>query len=163
MAPSVAPLVKHLAVLPTYKVHKLGTALLLHGPEHYRFLHHYEKRLLDILEASLPIAGGEINTLAPRQLPLSPEAKHLYINFHNAIEKELIGAFQCIRGFANKAPEHAIRLAAVLQLIENLECESIDVGHMANGIEITKHYLSESLRLVDAGQSDTQLTLAGVY
>jgi hypothetical protein len=120
----------------------------------------YESRLTEILQARLPLADGQKNALAPRQLSLSPEAKILYIRFHNAVEKELAASLQDIRGFANKAPEHAVRLAAVLQLAESLDCESIDVGHMANGIDITKHYLGESLRMLDAGQTDTQLTLA---
>jgi len=120
----------------------------------------YEKRLTEILAGHLPIADRQRNALTPRQLPLSAEAKRLYIRFHDAVEKELAGTFQCIRGFANKAAEHAVRLAAVLQLVENLQCESIDVNHMANGIDITKHYLSESLRIFDAGQEDPQLTLA---
>lgn len=122
----------------------------------------YTARILEILETPLLLAEGKQNELKPRLLPLSPEAKQLWITFHDAIEKKLIdgGQFASIRGLANKAPEHSARLAGVLALVEHLQCSAISLKHMQAGIELTNHYLNEALRLFEAGAIDPDLSLA---
>ena len=49
----------------------------------------YNKRLLDILETPLPLAEGTQNELEPRDLHLNPQAKHLWVKFHDHIERQL--------------------------------------------------------------------------
>ncbi len=67
---------------------------------------------------------------------------------------------EAIRGLANKLPEHAARLAAVLALVEDLNVPAITGQHLAAGIKLAEHYAGEALRLFQAGRSDPDLLLA---
>lgn len=122
----------------------------------------YWRRIDDILHTPKPLAEGKRNELEPRTLTLAPEAKRLWTAFHDHVETRLGegGQFAPIRGFANKAAEHAARLAGVLTLVEDLNAPNIPIRHMQSGLELTNHYLTESLRLFNAGATDPDLELA---
>lgn len=105
--------------------------------------------------------------LRPRILPLTDNAKALWIEFYNEVERGLASEYATIKGFAGKAPEHAIRLAAVLHLFgdpERLEqegvqnigprCEAITQHGMAYGIALARYYLAQHLRLQTARPSE---------
>jgi len=122
----------------------------------------YNTRLLDILRADLPIAPGTRNELAPRQLPLDPGAKRLWVAFHNHVEHQL-GDEQPlapIRGLGSKAAEHTLRIAGVLTLADDLAASEINGEHLKGGIALVQFYLTEALRLVDAGTANSDLILA---
>ncbi len=57
--------------------------------------------------------------------------------------------FQTLRSPANKLPEHAARLAAVLVLVREIDSREITPEAMDAGIELAQHYAAEALRLVD--------------
>jgi Protein of unknown function (DUF3987) len=121
----------------------------------------YGARLLNILE--LPLPEGERSELVPRELELSADAVKLWIAFHDHIEsnlKEEGGELWPIRGLANKLPEHAARLAAVLTLVEDINAAAVDDINMRRGIELAEHYASEALRLFEAGLANVELVLA---
>jgi hypothetical protein len=122
----------------------------------------YGARVLSILETPLPLALGKLNELAPRQIALNPDAKKLWIGFHDHVEMHLGEGkiFAPIRGFANKAAEHAARIAGVLALVEDLHRRSISKRSMEAGIALCEFYLSEALRLFEAGACDPDLVLA---
>ncbi|QLA16372.1 DUF3987 domain-containing protein [Desulfolutivibrio sulfoxidireducens] len=122
----------------------------------------YGARLLDILETPLPLADGERNELDPPRLKLAPDAKASWIRFHNYIEAHLGdgGAFAPIRAFANKAPEHAARLAGILTLVDDIRAKEIPLAKLVAGIELAKHYLAEALRLYHSGATDPDIELA---
>ena len=94
--------------------------------------------------------------------PLSASAKRLWVAFHDHVERQLgdEGPLAPVRGFANKAAEHAARLAGVLTLVDNLAAAEINAAHMQAGITLAQFYLTEALRLVDAGATDQDLLLA---
>src|SRR6185295_4257432 len=96
-------------------------------PETDGDLKRYGARLLDILETPLPLASGKANELAPRALPLSPEARRLWSAFADHVEKSIApnGELERVRGLANKLPEHAARLAAVLALVRDIDSGEI--------------------------------------
>ena len=149
--------------LVTYPASTAGTRLyreitLRDEPE----LKRYGARLLSILETELPVAEGARNELNPRELLLSPEAKRIWIAFHNAVEKQLAdgGALASIRGLANKAPEHAARLAGVLALVDDLHCQAVGLDFIQSGIKLVQHYLNEALRLFNAAAISPELILA---
>ena len=50
-------------------------------------------------------------------------------------------------GIANKLPEHAARLAAVLTLTRDIRAETIGGAEMKAGIVIAQYYAGEALRL----------------
>jgi hypothetical protein len=121
----------------------------------------YFEHMRALLETPLPLAGSE-EGLAPRSLPLSPQAKQLFRRFHDATETQLAthGALVPVKAFASKAAEHAVRLVAVLALVEDLEAQEIAVDAMKRGIQLADYYLQEALRLVCLSSVDAQLTLA---
>ena len=122
----------------------------------------YHTRVTGLLKTTLPLASGRPNELAPRPLRLAPAAQTLWTQFHDHVEGQLAdGApLASIRGFANKAAEHAARLAGVLSLFDNLATSAIDKAHMEAGIALCQFYLTEALRLFDAASTDPNIVLA---
>lgn len=114
----------------------------------------YGARLLEILERPLPLAKGTHNELEPRSLALSPEARRAWIAFHDDVEPRLAagGEFEPVRGLANKLPEHAARIAAVLTLVEDVESGEVGLAKMEDGIALARHYAAEAIRLFGASR-----------
>jgi hypothetical protein len=119
----------------------------------------YGARLLDILELPLPLLN---TTLVPRALPLSAEARRLWIGFYNHVERRVVsgGELEPARGLANKLPEHAARLAAVLTLVRDIHAAEIACAEMQAGIELAQHYVTEALRQLGASRISGELRLA---
>jgi hypothetical protein len=126
-----------------------------------RAMKRYGARLLDILELSLPLLPDG-QTLSPRELLLSSEARPLWIAFYNHIETLVIsgGELEAVRGLANKLPEHAARLAAVLTLVRDVDARVIASTEMQAGIELAQHYAAEALRLFGVSRINGDLRLA---
>jgi hypothetical protein len=122
----------------------------------------YNARLLEILRAALPTAPGTRNELAPRQMPLHPGAKRVWVAFHNHIERQLGDEqpLNLIRAFGSKAAEQALRLAGVLTLVDDVAASEVDPEHMKAGITLVQFYLTEALRLVEAGATAPDLLMA---
>lgn len=70
------------------------------------------------------------------------------------------GVLEPIRGLANKAAEHAARLAGVLAVIENPDCVEISLAQVQAGIDLMDYYLTEALRVQSVGIGDPVLRLA---
>jgi hypothetical protein len=119
----------------------------------------YGARLLNILEEPLPLARGTQNELTPRVLPLSPEARCLWIGFYHHVEQRIQpgGELDPVRGLANKLPEHAAKLAAVLTLVRDINAGEVARAEMESGIALAQHYAVEALRLFDASRVSGQL------
>lgn len=119
----------------------------------------YSAVMMKLLVAPLTLKEGALNELAPRDLSLDHEAKRIWIAYHDAIERELVdtGKLAQIRGLANKAPEHASRIAAVLALVDDLGCSAISARWMKSGIALVTHYLNEAMRLYEAGAADPEI------
>lgn len=130
-------------------------------PESDAAIKRYGARLLSILETPFPLAEGRANELRPRVLPLAPKARAAWVAFADHIERLIApdGPLAPIRGLANKLPEHAARLAAVLALTDDLNAPEVAERHVAVGIELAQHYASEALRLADEGKTDPDLRL----
>ncbi|HSW70385.1 MAG TPA: YfjI family protein, partial [Gammaproteobacteria bacterium] len=122
----------------------------------------YISRLNEIFKTPLALVEGKQNELSPRRLKISDEAKKLYIKYHDQIEENVgdSGTLNIVRGFANKAPEHALRLAGIIALFQNIQCVEIETEAMTAGIELATHYLNEALRLHNSSTLDPDITLA---
>ena len=131
---------------------------LLNTPELLR----YFARMMDILEAELPIKQDTQNQLLPRQISLEPDAKSIWIAFHDHVEGLCIGGAELspIKGFAAKAAEHAARLAGMLALVDDLSIKAIHKQHIESGIELSQFYLGEALRLFHSAAEHPDLELA---
>jgi Protein of unknown function (DUF3987) len=109
----------------------------------------FGRRLATIIRAQLPM-DEETRALKPKRLGMSPMAARLWWAFYNEME-DRIGKgkdLEDVRGFANKLPEQAARIAAVLAVFQHgLKVEEIEDEMLANGITIARYYLSEAVRL----------------
>jgi hypothetical protein len=126
-------------------------------------LKRYGARLLVILETPLPLASGKTNELVPRPLPLSLKARKLWSDFADHVERAVApnGDLETVRALANKLPEHAARLAAVLTLVRNIDAGEIANAEMQAGIKLAEHYAAEALRLFGVSRISRDLRLAG--
>jgi hypothetical protein len=129
------------------------------SPDDDAVIKHYGARLLEILEQPLPLVAGMRNELAPRTLPLSQEARRLWIAFHDHVEKRLGagGELEPVRGLANKLPEHAARIAAVLTLVADIKAGEVGASEMEAGIALAQHYTAEAMRLFGASRVSGEL------
>jgi hypothetical protein len=129
------------------------------SPDSDTALKRYGARLLEILERPLPLAPGTRNELAPRTLPLSSEAESLSTAFHDHVERRLGtgGELEPVCGLANKIPEHATRIAAVLTLVDNIEAGEVASAEMEAGILLAQYYAAEAMRLFGASRVSGEL------
>lgn len=95
-------------------------------------------------------------------ISLTEEAKEEWIRFHDAVEVQLgeHGELAPIRAFANKAAEHALRLAAILTLYHDIDAEWIELEYVKRGILLATFYLVEALRISQMGVEYKYLELA---
>jgi hypothetical protein len=111
----------------------------------------YTHRLSSMLQSAPKTRAGDDRALDPPEIECDPEARALWIAFHDEIEAEIADGnpLAPIRAFAAKLGEHAARLAGVLTIYEarDLKPASIGGSAMANGITLARHYASEALRL----------------
>ncbi len=119
----------------------------------------YQARLGEMLAAKVPMREGE---LQPRRLELSFSAAAIWSDFTDETERALGpgGALEPIKGFANKLPEHAARMAGVLELAANGETELIGHGSIEKGIALARFYAGEALRLFHAGSIPPEIVQA---
>ena len=131
-------------------------------PESRAKLVRYEQQMYGILQQPLPLADGNPNEVAPRILRLSNDARTMLINFADQIEEQLgpDGELKPISGLANKLPEHATRLAAVLTMFADPDAKQICVEAVENAIKLTRHYADEALRLFAGAKIDAKLRQA---
>jgi hypothetical protein len=132
------------------------------SPESDAAVRRYCARLMEVSERLPPLAPGTRNELVPRTLPLAPEARWLWVAFHDHVEERLGpgGELEPVRGLANKLPEHATRIAAVLTLVEDIEASELGSAQMEAGIALAEHYAIEALRLFGASRVNDDLRLA---
>ncbi|HUC60422.1 MAG TPA: YfjI family protein [Alphaproteobacteria bacterium] len=122
----------------------------------------YTNHLLRILAVPPRMRASSPHALDCRPLPLSPVAKARWIVFHDDVERRLTedGELRPISGLAAKLPEHAVRIAGVLALVDDVGVAEIDAAHMEAGIELARHYGREARRLFSEVKVDPQVSLA---
>lgn len=88
------------------------------APANWPALAAFNRRIAVILEQPAPI--DEEGALTPPLLPLTAEAKAVWVAFHDTIEAELAsgGELYDVRDVASKTADNAARLAALFQIFE---------------------------------------------
>ncbi|MEL7029873.1 MAG: DUF3987 domain-containing protein, partial [Pseudomonadota bacterium] len=150
-------------ILVAHPASLAGTRLFREaGPDTEARLRDYDHQLEFILNRPLPIQEGTRNVLTPRVIALDSDARGLAIAFSDSVERKLgiDGEYAAIRGFASKALEHAIRIAAVIAYFENPDVEALTAEDLSRGIELCNFYLSEALRLFGEVAPSPSLILA---
>ncbi len=131
-------------------------------PESAEALKRYSARILSILERPAPLVHDTQNELEPRVLPFNRHAVQAWRDFADHVERLLAPGkpFEPIRGFANKLPEHAARIAAVLTLVDDLHASFISCETFERAIVLAEYYAREALRLFDTGSASPELRRA---
>jgi Protein of unknown function (DUF3987) len=148
-------------LLVTFPESTIGTRLSrVQKPENDGAIRRYGARLLAILEKPYPLGAGKQNELEPRALRLSLEAARHWQAYVDHIEGQLGSELESVRGLANKAPEHAARLAAVLTLTDDIGAGEVTGRAMEAGIELVDFYCIEGVRLAGMSKVSVDLKLA---
>ena len=131
-------------------------------PASLNALEQFNKRLSEILDFKLPLNHNCTNELKPRLITLTPEANDLYECYADHIESKMGvgGELESIRGFANKLPEHALRIGATIALFSDINTEVLNFECLKQAIELSDFYANELLRLRDEGMIDPKIIIA---
>jgi hypothetical protein len=107
-------------------------------------------------------SAGTHNALAPRRLEFDMAAKSQWLGYADHVERMLAPGKRLdpIRGFANKLPEHAARIAGVLAFVDDPKCITISRDVLDRAIKITDFFTTEALRLFEAGSCSPELRQA---
>ncbi len=113
----------------------------------------YNERLRDLLQTQPRMREGAPGELDPDTLTISLEAHDLLVAFYNEVEEQVgpDGEYRVIKALANKAMEHAARLAGVLTVFEGVDT-SISADTMRRGCDLARFYLREALRIKGVGR-----------
>lgn len=127
----------------------------------------YCAQIATILQTPLPrktdpVTGQPTNELMPRHLTVAPDGKVKWIHFHDWVQEHLRpdGIFRPISGIAAKAAEQALRLAATLAMVDDLNVPAITLEHVKNGIVLARFYLTEALRIFHTAKTNPDLLIA---
>jgi len=135
-------------------------------PANWPHLAAFHRRIAAILDQPAPI--DEDGALTPPMLPLTPEAKAAWVEYHDAIESELAsgGELYDVRDVASKSADNAARLAALFQMFEGAG-GAIGADAFEGASRITAWHLHEARRffgelalpaeLADAARLDSWL------
>ena len=143
-----------------------GARPFTEAPANWPSLAVFHRRIAAILDQPAPI--DEEGALQPIAIPLSPEAKAAWVQFHDAIESELSsgGELYDVRDVASKIADNAARLAALFQMFE-YGIGAVSYDAFEGAARIAAWHLTEARRffgelalpveLADAARLDTWL------
>ena len=122
----------------------------------------YHRRIQSIFERHPTLLLDSRNELDPRVLCFAPDAAKAWREYADHVQRLLAPEqpFEAIRGFANKLPEHAARIAAVLMLVDDIDAPHIDRETFERAVRLAEYYTREALRLFEAGYASPELRQA---
>jgi hypothetical protein len=131
-------------------------------PECAPVLRAYMDTMLVLLTRAPVMAPNTRDVLDPPIMTLTPDARTMWVGFHNAVESDLRPGRELhpIRAFGAKMGEHAGRLAAVLSVYGDPDAMEVGGEAMACGITLAQHYAAEMLRLQGGASISPDLRLA---
>lgn len=146
--------------LPCWPESTQGTRFYKPAPTGWPNLSRFNARILDILSKDLPI--NEEGDLKPHELPLTAEARQIWIEFYNHIESMLSdgGAYEDFRDIASKTADNAARLAAIFQIMDDFYSKVVETDYMRAGVVIAEWYLTEARRLWGEISTSEELSAA---
>lgn len=108
----------------------------------------YWQRIHGLLAMPAAMKPGTRNELDPRTLMLAPNAKALWIEVINHIERDLRDVFQGVRGTAGKADAQILRIAGVLTLVEDAQVGTIPLDMIERATRLMQYHLDEAVRII---------------
>jgi putative DNA primase/helicase len=124
----------------------MGTRLYTEAPD-WSKLHAFNARMTQLLQN--PLSIDDDGRLATITLALSPPAHAAWVQFQNAIEKQLRqdGELQDVKDVASKTADNAARLATLFHVFEQ-GAGAISVEAMARGAKLAAWHLTEARRFL---------------
>lgn len=109
--------------------------------------------------------------LRPPLIGMSTKAKDCWVDFYDEIEGNggPLGKYATIRGLANKAAEHAARLAGCfevfekLSVIDTLDFELISLAKMEQATALVRWYLESTMRMMETAPTAEEQRLQKIY
>ncbi|MDD2465464.1 MAG: DUF3987 domain-containing protein [Desulfobulbus sp.] len=137
-----------------------GGRMFKEPPEHWPCLAKFHRRLGTLLDH--PLAFNDRGELEPETLELSPEAKAVWVAFHDDVEAELKPGRDMAeaRDVASKAADNAARLAGLFHLFENDPGGTIGADHMRRAAAVAGWHLYEARRFLGEIALPVQLSSA---
>lgn len=122
-----------------------GTRMFQDAPNQWPKLATYHQRIERILSVPLAMDDG---ALTPALMPLTAEAKAMWVSYHDEVEKRLSagGEYADVRDVASKSADNAARLAALFQIFEHGGGGAIGAAAMESGCLVAAWHLQESRR-----------------
>jgi putative DNA primase/helicase len=126
-----------------------GRRMFKEAPEHWPALSRFHRRLADLLD--YPLRFDDLGNLAPVVLDLDPEAKAVWVDFHNTVESELApgGDMAEARDVASKAADNAARMAALFHVFDHGPAGTIGADLMRRAARIVAWHLYEARRFLN--------------
>ncbi len=123
-----------------------GSRMYKEAPTHWPALRRFNERIRAIMANPLPI--NEDGRLTPAMMALTPEAKSAWIEYHDAIERELAsgGDLHEVNDVASKSADNAVRIAALFQLFEHGFGGAISLDCFVRASTIAAWHLYEARR-----------------
>lgn len=125
-----------------------GRRMFQEAPKAWPALNQFRQRLSELL--GHPMQWDDSGQLAPAVLSLAPEAKAVWVAFHNEVEAEVApnGEMTEARDVASKAADNAARMAALFHCFERGPVDAIGVDHMQRAACIVTWHLYEARRFL---------------
>lgn len=120
------------------------------APENWPHLAAFNRRITEILDQPVPI--DDKGALTPFMLPMTADAKAAWVEYHNAIETELVsgGELYDVRDVASKSADNAARLAGLFHVFisnnSSIIISSIQTAEIESASRIAAWHLNESRR-----------------
>jgi hypothetical protein len=126
----------------------MGARLYKEGDLNAPALLAFDARLRSLLDAPLPL--DETGALIPPAIQLSRDARRVWRQLHDDIERELgaNGEFSDLTDFGAKIAEQGARIACVLHVFENGPVGQISADMMISGAKIALWHLHEARRVL---------------
>lgn len=137
-----------------------GTRPYRAAPDELPALRAYGRRLRNLLEQR-PQTDERGDLLLP-DVPLSRDAKALWVRFHDDVEQELSdrGELRDVRDVASKAAENVARVAGLLSVLKCGPSGEVSAEHVESAGHIVAWHLGEAQRLLGALDAPRQLANA---
>lgn len=125
----------------------MGTRFYTPPPRNLAAVDAFNARAKELL--SLPLPLNDKWQLEPPVMHLDAEARELWAEYHDTVERELgeFGDLAMVRDVGAKSAENAARIACVLQIWDRGPGGNITAQWMASGIAIAAWHLNEAMRL----------------
>lgn len=130
------------------------------APSEWRHLSAWRDRIHTLL--NIPLQIDIDNALQPHLLQLAPDARQLWIEGYNAIERELgqFGEFADVGDVASKSADNAARIAGLLHLYQHGLVGRVTADEMRCGLALALWHLNESKRYFTKAKTDEKTVLA---